>query len=226
MLGLRRIFEHLQFKKRLTEDYEVVVRSSAIVFDQYFSNGYIMSNLASLGFSFCNDTPCFMDICPGTTTIEDALKLLADKGAIKTSVARHNVYFDTRLMSVKVAIMPDNPVVIGLELSPNESIITLSQFVALYGEPCAVYAAPANPPSPHIEGIQFEYPLIRVLCQQIKDNNVPIANAPITHLLLASSYLIYRGMTPNACDQVNDPQQHCTTWHGFLSLNEYRRLVW
>lgn len=182
--------------------------------------------LHELGFGFCDNKPCFMNIIPGITTINEALGLLENNGEISKQTSLHSVRFSVGKIWGKIAIIPDNPYVAGIEMSPSEAGITLIEFVELFGEPCVVYVAPSNPLSRHSVKIALEYPLIRILCQDIDDDNISISSALITHLLLAAPQLVGRGMTPNPCDAINNSENNNTAWKGFISVNEYRRLVW
>jgi hypothetical protein len=186
--------------------------------------------LHRLGFDICDDKPCFMNIIPGVTTVDDALLQLESKGGKYKTTSGHSVYFSLEKLHCKTALVDDSPYVAGIELVPDylnlEGQITLADFVQLYGEPCVVLASSPHATSPHTVKIAFEYPLIRILCQKVEDDNASISSAFVTHILFAGPQLVGRGMTPNPCGSMNDPESERTAWQGFLSLNEYRRLIW
>ena len=171
-----------------------------------------------------------MNIIPGATTVQEAIALLKSKTNIYNESSFHAKYFTLDKIFCKIAIVDSSPYVAGIELGPDylipEARITLKEFVELFGEPCLTWVASPNAVSRHTTKLAFEYPLIRILCQDITDDDLSTSDAAITHILFAAFILVGRGMTPNPCELVNDPQIHGTSWHGFISVNEYRRLVW
>src|SRR5690242_19984841 len=103
-----------------------------------------MSNVRELGFAVCDGTPCFMNITPGVTTIAEATSLLKTKGEVFNRSARHSLRFSIDKIYGNLALMPDNPHVLGIELSPEVAQISLMEFIELFGEPCAIRVAQFN----------------------------------------------------------------------------------
>ncbi len=186
--------------------------------------------LQKISIDICGMKPCFLNIIPGVTPIEEAIALLKTKTNLYNEAPLHSKYFAFDHITCKLAIVDGSPLVAGIEISmgwPNPQFrITLAEFVEQFGEPCVVMVSPPNATSPHTAGIAFEYSLIRILCQDISDNDSSIAEAPITLILLAGPQLVGRGMTPNPCESMHYPESERTYWQGFRSVNEYRRFVW
>jgi hypothetical protein len=186
-----------------------------------------------LGFDYCGDIPCFLNIVPGVTTIEMAIELLKNKSITYHLTGSHRKYFTLHKVSCAIIVIPNNLTVAGLEISINyasgnpQPQIILHEFIEMFGEPCVVWVSRSGADK-HFPKIAFEYPLNRVFCQDIidEDDDKSISDALVTYILLAAPELVGHGMTPNPCDAINNPENHCVAWRGYLSVNEYRSFVW
>jgi hypothetical protein len=184
------------------------------------------NNLPELGLDNCNNIPCFI---PGVTTTEAALNIIESRGKIAHKNIGNSgiqtVYFETNTIWAKLTSLHGDPYVAGIEMYPRETPMFLGEFVELFGKPCVVYVAPLSRIGFHTTKFAVEYQLIRILCQDIENDELPVSSAAITLLLLAAAHLVGRGMTPNPCESLDQLGVHVCAWQGFLSVNEYRRLV-
>jgi hypothetical protein len=140
----------------------------------------MMDNLHKHGFDLCDSIPCFLDIVPGITPLEEALTIIGLKGVIGNLGGKYSRYFSIEKIYGRILIVPGDPHIAGFEISPYEVQITFGEFAELYGPPCVVYVEPIKPPSNYSVKFMCEYPLIRLMCQDIVDDDLSISEATIT----------------------------------------------